>query len=822
MRKLLLSALTALTLPIAANADNAQECKTDSAEILAYSALDGSGGLKIAYKCCCSGEWKPIGNGYTFVSSDFGPWGSHKKMFSPTLSKDTDGWTATWIADTEDAVVATAKSADLMKWEPQTYHISDSPRAGITQYLIGGQAVNGTVTRVPKALIDTLCNYAEERGRLNALYGELMKDDPTRFADLGDLKYTVKAEPKKAKTISDKLIGIFFEDINYGADGGLYAELVQNRDFEYVPADHRGDKNWNATYAWEMPDKDKGSFGVSTMNPIHPNNQHYLTAKAKAGGYRIINNGYDGIPVKSADNYLFSMKAHSKTPVGVIVSLITPDGTTLASDRIAVSSGDWEEYTTSLRPVSDCNDARLQLTIEAPTTVNFDMVSLFPEDTFMGRKNGLRKDLAQTLADMHPRFMRFPGGCVAHGDGVDNIYDWKGSIGPLEARKPLPNIWRYHQSRGLGYYEYFLFCEDIGAEPLPVLAAGVPCQNSGTSAHHSHDAITKRGQQGGIPMEEMDAYVQDVLDLIEYANGDPSTTWGEKRAEAGHPEPFNLKYIGIGNEDMITEVFTERFKMIYDAVKKAHPEVEVVGTVGPFYEGSDYDAGWQLARELDIPLVDEHYYVAPGWMIYNQDYYDEYKRGGTRVYLGEYAAHVPGRKSNMETALAEALYLTSVERNGDIVEMTSYAPLLARKGHTQWTPDLIYFDNAGVYPTTDYYTQKLFGNNTGSQYIPAETKLNVDNEKAQARVGSSILYDEATGDYIVKLVNLLPKAVDANVDLSGLKINAKSKISAQILAGDPEDRNATPRPIDIRLKTATRLDYQMPPYSLTIVRIAKK
>lgn len=823
MKKIITITLAAIALPLSIIAQENTECKADSADILAYSALDGKGGLQIAYRYSDTDQWSPIGNGYTFVSSDFGPWGSYKKMYSPTISRNADGgWTATWIADIEDAVVATAKSPDLIKWTPQSYQISNEPRNGITQYTVNGTAVNGTVTRVPYSLINQLTKYTKERTRLSELYGEQMKDDPTRFANLSNVTYTVKAEPQKAKKISDKLIGIFFEDINYGADGGLYAELVQNRDFEYQPSDHRGEKNWNATYAWEMPDKDKGSFGVSTMNPIHPNNMHYLTAKAKQPGYRIINSGYDGIPVKSAENYLFSMKAHAKTPVGVIVSLISPDGSTLDSKRIVVNQGAWNEYKTKLRPSKDCKDARLQLAIESPTTVNFDMVSLFPQDTFKGRANGLRKDLAQTLADMHPRFMRFPGGCVAHGDGVDNIYDWKGSIGPLEARKPLPNIWRYHQTRGLGYHEYFLFCEDIGAEPLPVLAAGVPCQNSGTASHHSHDAITKRGQQGGIPMEDMEAYVQDILDLIEYANGDPSTTWGAKRAEAGHPEPFNLKYIGIGNEDMITDVFEERFKMIYDAVKKSHPEVQVVGTVGPFYEGSDYDAGWKLAHELDIPLVDEHYYVSPGWMIYNQDYYDNYDREGTHVYLGEYAAHVPGRKSNMETALAEALYLTSVERNGDVVEMTSYAPLLARKGHTQWTPDLIYFDNTGVYPTTDYYTQKLFGTNTGTLYIPAATKLNVDDEKAKERIGSSILYDDTTGDYIVKLVNLLPVTVDSDMDISSLNINSKSQISAQVLAGNPEDRNATPLPVDIKLKSPKSLKYQMPPYSLTVIRLPKK
>ena len=272
---------------------------------------------------------------------------------------------------------------------------------------------------------------------------------------------------------------------------------------------------------------------------------------------------------------------------------------------VNVTSKDWKQQKAVLTATSDAAAASLSIVPQAVSKYALDMISLFPQKTFKGRKNGLRADLAQTLADLHPRFVRFPGGCVAHGDGIDNIYDWKGSIGPLEARKPLRNLWGYHQTRGLGYHEYFLFCEDMGAEPVPVLAAGVPCQNSGTCAHHSKGELTCMGQQGGVPMEEMDQYIQDVLDLIEYANGDArKTVWGKKRAEAGHPKPFNLKFIGIGNEDMITPVFVERFKMIFDAVKAKHPEVTVIGTTGPFYEGTDYEVGWDLATELGVPMVD--------------------------------------------------------------------------------------------------------------------------------------------------------------------------------------------------------------------------
>ncbi|MDE5712283.1 MAG: alpha-L-arabinofuranosidase, partial [Muribaculaceae bacterium] len=452
--------------------------------------------------------------------------------------------------------------------------------------------------------------------------------------------------------------------------------------------------------------------------------------------------------------------------------------------------------------------------------LDLDMVSLFPVNTFKGRENGLRADLAQTLADLKPRFVRFPGGCVAHGNGIDNIYDWKGSIGKLEERKPLSNLWGYHQTRGLGYYEYFQFCEDIGAEPLPVLAAGVPCQNSSTLSHYSHDAVTNYGQQGGIPMEDMDEYVQDVLDLIEYANGPATSEWGAKRAAAGHPEPFNLKYIGIGNEDMITEVFKERFNKINKAVKAAYPEIKVVGTVGPFYEGPDYEEGWRLAKEQNIDMVDEHYYVDPAWLIYNQDFYDSYDRNGTKVYLGEWAAHLPGRPSNMETALAEALYLTSVERNGDVVTMSSYAPLLAKDNHTQWKPDLIYFNNTEIRPTTDYETMRLYGENSGNKYLDAEVRIESDNDKVRARVGASVVKDEKSGDIIVKLVNMLPVETDMEVDLQKLYPAGQGAVNSvrTVMSGKPADEKASVKTDRVTLDSPF-FTIPLPPYSFTVLRL---
>lgn len=773
-----------------------------------YSTPDGKSGLRMAWRTDSTEQWQPIDR--DLVKSDFGVWSSQKKMFNPRLFLNAADSMWTVVFDATPTVTGVARSKNLTNWEPQCYRASvlDIPadmrpswpmKADSAE--IKGKRYAGYVQTMPKAAVDWVIAYDKADRDRYSRFNEKAKDDPGRFAGLAPVSVSIKADPANAKPISDHLIGIFFEDINYGADGGLYAELIQNRDFEYNAADHKG---WTPKTAWT------GDFEVLTDDPIHVNNPHYARLQV---GNTLVNNGYDSIVVAKGDTYRFTVKARAAVPVKLKAELVNAAGKVLAAKTMSVKSKDWADYRAAFKPSASSTNASLRLSVDKGTA-DLDMVSLFPAKTFRGRENGLRPDLAQTLADLKPRFVRFPGGCVAHGQGIDNIYDWKGSIGPLEARKPLFNLWGYHQTRGLGYHEYFQFCEDIGAEPLPVVAAGVPCQNSGVPSHHSHNDLTAMGQQCGIPWEEMPQYVQDVLDLVEYANGDVTTEWGAKRAAAGHPEPFNLKYLGIGNEDLIGEVFVPRFKMIYDAVRAKYPEITVIGTVGPFWEGADYDAGWQLARELDIPMVDEHYYVAPGWYLYNRDFYDKYPREGTKVYLGEYAAHAPGRPSTIETALSIALYLTDVERNADVVTMTSYAPLLAKNGHTQWRPDLIYFDNEAVYPTVDYEVQKLYGNNSGTTYVPASVAVASDNDKVKARIGSSVVKDEKTGEYIVKLVNMLPVEVRADVDLAPLGITA-TKAEAEQLAGSPEDKDAKIKKVEITLPHAV-----LPPYSFTVLRLA--
>ena len=811
---LLFSVLLLSLQPAAFAAMHETTATPDSVSLFAYATRgdDGRSGLRFAWSMDGK-HWFEIGQNYGYLRCDYSRWGSQKKMLDPNLKQLPGGeWLCVWKLNDHDGY-GQARSKDLIYWEAQQYPRTTSDFEGTrVKAKIAGHEETGTVSQVPWSVVDGLTRTYERNQYRNSLYGERPVQDKERFAGLKPIKATVTAQPEETKEISDLLMGIFFEDINYSADGGLYAELIQNRDFEYDPSDREGDKNWNSTHSWKL-EGENATFTISTSDPIHPNNPHYAVLKTNQPGAALTNTGFDGIALKAGEKYDFSLFA--RIPEGsksgkLLVRLVDADGTVQGETTVTVSSRSWKTYKAVLTAKTSA-DTRLELRPQSAGEIELDMISLFPQNTFKGRKNGLRPDLAQTLADMHPRFVRFPGGCVAHGDGLKNIYQWKNTIGPLEARKPARNLWGYHQSMGLGYYEYFQFCEDIGAEPLPVLAAGVPCQNS---ACHGD---LRGGQQGGIPMSEMGAYIQDILDLIEWANGDArKTKWGKIRAESGHPKPFNLKYIGIGNEDLITDVFEERFTMIYLAIKEKYPEMIVVGTVGPFNEGTDYVEGWKLADKLGVPMVDEHYYQSPGWFLHNQDFYDKYDRSKkTKVYLGEYATHIPGRRANMETALTEALYLTALERNGDVVHMSSYAPLLAKDGRTQWNPDLIYFNNREVRPTTGYYVQKLYGQNAGDHYIPSQINLDNQDSRVKLRVGSSIVRDSKTGDVIVKLVNLLPVSIETDVRLPGMD-GIQSSATRTVLAGAPE---ATPLPVTDTIEAGTSFKQELPAYSFTVIRL---
>ena len=855
MRKSILSILLILFTAIQLISAN----EPDSAYIIGYSQQIGRerGGLQFAWSVDKK-NWHAIGN-YKFVHSDFGSWGSQKRMYDPYLFLDHLGkWHCVWNLNRNIPQFAHAASDNLAFWWRQSYpyvidegscikpevsydqksnkyritwitekddkteiykvYTSDFKDFSETELsseeerindrqkvLIDGVEQEGVIYNVPWTLIDGLIENMQAAEYRNSLNQEKTSEDPERFADLKPVEASLKVYPEKAKSISDLLIGIFFEDINYAADGGLYAELVQNRGFEYGPDINR---DWTSLSYWHVEGK-KDIVTVDTVNPIHPNNPHYVVLTLDSIGQSLINDGFDGVAVKAGEKYDFSVfaKALNHTKEKIKIQLISDDNSVIGEAVTKPVSSDWKKMTTTLIASKNVSNAKLRVTPLAKGKIALDMVSLFPQKTFKGRKNGLRTDLAQAIADIHPKFVRFPGGCVAHGNGLDNMYRWKNTIGPLEARVPQRNIWRYHQSAGLGYFEYFQFCEDIGAEPVPVLAAGVPCQNS---------SIGGNGQQGGIPMCDMGDYVQEVLDLIEWANGDKNSKWGKLRAEAGHPKPFNLKYIGIGNEDLITDIFEERFTMIYNAVREKYPDMKIIGTVGPFYEGTDYEEGWRIGTKLGVDILDEHYYVPPGWFIYNQDYYDKYDRSKPKVYLGEYASHLPGRPNNLETALSEALYMTSLERNGDVVVMTSYAPLLAKEHRTQWNPDLIYFNNTEVKPTVGYYVQKLYGQNSGDQYIPGLMTLSDHQFKVKSRVASSVVKDSKNNELVVKLVNMLPVEVNTDIDLSGYSIE-QQQIEYTVLTGDPKDRAAKPK--NNTMTVSQKFNYKMDPYSFTVIRM---
>jgi alpha-L-arabinofuranosidase len=782
----------------------------DSAYIRAFTTdkNNSRNGLHLAWSIDRT-HWHTIGDEYSFLRCDYGSWGTEKRMLNPVLLRDESGtWHCLWDVNERDGVFAHAASSDLINWKPQSYRPKEEEQAFIASL---GLQENDTenIFRVKWSVIDGLAKAQQLSAYTKLLWNEQAKDDAVRFAGLKTVEAAITVRPQEAKKISDQLIGVFFEDINYAADGGLYAELVQNRDFEYSPDEKEGrDNTWNPAKAWTV--NGDREWTIDTVAPIHPNNKHYAVLENTG----LINEGFDGFALQAGEKYDFSVFARTLTgKTGKLhVRLTGKNGEVFGEAIIKSISSQWKKYAAILTADKTVADARLEIIPQATGKTALDMISLFPQKTFKGRKNGLRADLAQTIADLKPRFVRFPGGCVAHGDALETIYRWKNTVGALESRKPQRNLWFYHQTVGLGYYEYFQFCEDIGAEPLPVVAAGVPCQNS---AHHGHRLA---GQQGGIPMDKMDDYVQDILDLIEWANGDKSTVWGRKRAEAGHPAPFNLKYIGVGNEDLITGVFEERFTMIYNAIKAKHPEITVIGTVGPFFEGADYREGWDFATRLGVPVVDEHYYQSPAWFIYNQDFYDRYDRSKSKVYLGEYAAHLPGRPNNLETALAEALYLTAVERNGDVVSMTSYAPLLAKEGNTQWNPDLIYFNNTEVKPTVGYYVQKLYGENAGDEYLPSAVSLNNMQDAVKKRIACSVVRDNKSGDVIVKLVNMLPVSVKANVELP-LPENQTVTASKTVLTGDPSNKQA--RPVTDTIEISKQFLYELPAYSFTVIRVEK-
>ena len=572
---------------------------------------------------------------------------------------------------------------------------------------------------------------------------------------------------KPGAEIQPTMYGLFFEDINYAADGGLYAELVKNRSFEF-PQHLMG---------WY-------SFGRVTVKDDGPfeRNPHYVRLEnpgheAKRTGLE--NEGYFGVGVKAGEEYRFSVWARNVSAQAgrIRVELTDPDtmdeSQVLAAQTVDITSGEWAKYTVTLKSEKTEAKGRLRIFLDSPAGVDLEHVSLFPVDTWQGHENGLRKDLAQKLADLKPGVLRFPGGCIVEGADLATRYQWKNSVGPVENRPLNENRWLhsfthrffpdYYQSYGLGYYEFFQFAEEIGAEPLPILSVGLACQyqNSSMDAH--------------VPVDSLQPYIQDALDLIEFANGDVTTTWGKVRAEMGHPEPFGMKYIGIGNEQWGTE-YVERLEPFVKALREAHPEIQIVGSAGPSPVSmkEQFDYLWEEMTRLKVDLVDEHYYSPESWFLAEGLRYDSYDRKGPKVFAGEYACHGVGKKWNhFNASLLEAAFMTGLERNADIVLMATYAPLLAHVQGWQWRPDLIWFDNLRSVGSVSYYVQQLYGLYKGTHVLPLKMDGKpVAGQEGQNGLFASAVCDKNTGEYIVKVANTGDTAQKLDIRFDGMKKKA--------------------------------------------------
>ena len=636
---------------------------------------------------------------------------------------------------------------------------------------------------------------------------------------------TVQAD-KPVSEIQSTMWGIFFEDINYGADGGLNAELVKNKSFEFdVPL-----------MGWSEAKTDKFSNNLESgavmiinrsLSPDEkgPNPRFARVTVNNAAGYALVNEGFFGMGVKKGITYTFSL--HAKPIEGsadIKVELVDDKGQSLGSSSIKPDSKDWKKYATTFVASETVAKAKLKLSFTGKGVTDIDLVSLFPSDTWKNRPGGMRADLVQLLYDLKPGFLRFPGGCIVEGRDLSQRYQWKKTVGNVEERELLINRWNtefkhrpapdYFQSFGIGFYEYFQLAEDIGASPLPILSCGLSCQFNTAEA---------------VPMDQLDPYIQDALDLIEFANGAATTTWGKLRADMGHPQPFNLKLIGVGNEQWGPQ-YIERYKVFEKAIKAKYPEVKIVSGSGPFPDGEMFEYGWEELRKLNAEIVDEHYYRSPQWFFENATRYDKYDRKGPKIFAGEYAAQSvaiasPDNKNNWQCALSEAAFMTGLERNADVVYLTSYAPLLAHVEGWQWTPDLIWFDNLNAHATPNYYVQKLFANNRGTHTL--SIKSGTENVTGQNGLYSSAVWDGNAKEVVLKIVNGSENAVSPEIQLQGGKkysdkavmTTLKSELTSVNSLQDPSHIKPEESTIAVKNKS---IALNIAPNSLVVVRIKTK
>jgi alpha-N-arabinofuranosidase len=631
--------------------------------------------------------------------------------------------------------------------------------------------------------------------------------------------FTIDAS-KKGAEIAPTMWGVFFEDINFGADGGIYAELVKNRSFEFF-------KPW---MGWERKHKTfvEGQMQIKNR-PDKPSNPRYLSIQLnneKKGELGLVNEGFRGMGLKKDLTYDFSILYRvKKGSAQVHVELLNEKKEVVGQvSSQSLSGSEWQKLEMNLVSAETVLKGKMAIWFSGEGELDVDMISLFPTDTWKGRKGGMRADMVQMLADMKPGFIRFPGGCIVEGFDLDNRYQWKKTIGPLEERQLIMNRWNiefahrpapdYFQTFGLGFFEYFQLAEDIGAEPLPILNCGMACQfNSGEL----------------VALEDLDPYVQDALDLIEFANGDANSTWGRERVKMGHPEPFNLKFIGVGNENWGPQ-YIERLEIFKKAIKEKYPEIQIVASSGTSTEGDRFELLDKELRKMNIDIIDEHAYKSPSWLFENSSRYDSYDRKGPQIFVGEWASHTKNKGgdinvNNWLAALSESAFMTGLERNADIVRLTSYAPLFAHEDGWQWTPDLIWVDNLNIYGTPSYYVQKQFSTNRGTHLLQFDQKIS-----GQDSLYASTVWDEQTKEIIIKVTNAGSSAVQHEVNIHGAKkIGEKAKLS-RMFTDDLEAMNSVKEAekvapvvsevsVDVKRK---KLILSLPARSFSVYRISVK
>lgn len=635
----------------------------------------------------------------------------------------------------------------------------------------------------------------------------------THTFDVNTKKVGAKVQPT--------MYGIFFEDINYAADGGLYGELVKNRSFEFP----------DALMGW----KAFGKFEVKNDGPFE-RCPHYVVLGYSGhndAATGLQNEGYFGIGIEKGEDYRFSVWAKAVSGDATVEVSLVDENTMeehqeFATAELKVSGNEWKKYELVLKPAKTVQKANLRLLLKGKNSVALEHVSLFPKHTFKDRDNGMRRDLAQALYDLHPGVFRFPGGCIVEGSSLEQRYQWKNSIGPVENRPLNGNRWLstfnyrlfpdYYQSYGLGFYEYFLLSEDIGAEPLPVLNVGMACQYQNWNNPKAH-----------VPVDSLQPYIQDCLDLIEFANGDVNTTWGKKRAEMGHPAPFNLKFLAVGNEQW-DNLYYERLRPFVKAIKAKYPNIKLIGTSGPDSEGEMFDKGWKAMKELKADLVDEHFYRDEHWFLSHGLRYEGYDRKGPKVFAGEYACHGKGKKWNhFETSLYEAAFMTDLERNADVVDMATYAPLFAHVDGWQWRPDMIWYDNTRMFKTVSYYVQQMYACNKGTNELPLTMNGKaVAGQEGQDGLFASAVVDKQKGEVIVKVANTSDKTQEVTLNLNGLK-GSRSASLTTLQCDNMDAENTLDNPNKIRpvettatcesKKNATVLRDKLPAKSFRMYKI---